>query len=344
MKKQVLLTAFLLSVFSMQAQEFFSDKRPVQTATEFTKRVNDISYDIDTIIKDNKEKLKQALNEIERQVDNHELSKDEAEKLRIEKAEYYARQIEEQTKLQEERIRTLINNKIEDNIDFSSDMSAYQKKLIEKKTLAVIEYYFGQSTMLYDNKAERKIYNDKFLRSLGVGVSIGAKTRVGDAQSRVFWKAAMDVGFNYFHLNGNKTIQNVDKETVLVDLDFPVSKSMLYTTEIKLSNYLEYDFSGRKADIFGNQIIKSRQSFFVGLGGYLGYSQLGKQLKYTIDGDTYKETTFAKYNANQFVYGVGAYVGYRNFSLRATYNLNSVFKKSFADQNILNISLGISLF
>src|SRR5690554_7716950 len=118
MKKTVLTTAFLLGVFSIQAQEFFSEKRPVQTETEFTRRVNDISYDIDVIIKTNKDKLKEALNEIEKQVENNELTDEEAAKLRKDKAVFYAQKIDEETALQESSIKKLINNKIEDIINF----------------------------------------------------------------------------------------------------------------------------------------------------------------------------------------------------------------------------------
>ena len=85
MKKLILTTAFLLSILSVQAQDFFSDKRPVQSANEFTKKVNDISYDIDLIIINNKEKLKQELNEIDQKVENNQLTKAEADKLRNEK-------------------------------------------------------------------------------------------------------------------------------------------------------------------------------------------------------------------------------------------------------------------
>lgn len=344
MKKVVLTTAFLLSFFSIQAQDFFNNKHKVQSETEFTRKINDISYDIDIIIQNNKDKLKEALNEIERKVEYNELSKDEADLLRNEKAEYYARQIEEESKLKENRIKELINNKIEDNINFSSDMSAYQKKLIEKKTLTVVEYYYGHSSMMYKNKSDRNIYDDKFLRSFGAALSVGVKTRIGNEQSRIFWKPTFDLGFNYFRVNDNKTIENHNNETLLVDAGLPLKKSLIYTTELRLSNYLEYDFSKRELDEFGNVIIKSRQSFFAGVGGFFGYSQLGKQLNYELDGEDYRENTVSKFNSNPFVYGVGAYVGYQNFSLKATYNLNNVFKRSFADQNIFNISLGLLFF
>src|SRR5690554_825721 len=100
MKKIVLSSAFLLSIYSMQAQEFFRPQRLSDSETSVTRKVNDISYDIDVIIKPNKDKLKEDLNKIEKQVENNELTKDEADKIRNEKAEFYAQKIEEETTLQ----------------------------------------------------------------------------------------------------------------------------------------------------------------------------------------------------------------------------------------------------
>src|SRR5690554_6754203 len=298
MKKTVLTTAFLLGVFSIQAQEFFSEKRPVQTETEFTRRVNDISYDIDVIIKTNKDKLKEALNEIERQVENNELTKEEADKLRNEKAEFYAQKIEEETTLQEDRIKKLINNKIEDNINFSTDMSAYQKKLIEKKVLFIVDYNFGSSLMFVDGKSNQDIYNTKSVFS-SFGVGLGAKTRIGKETSRMFWKSTIDVIGHTFKFNDNKTFENINNETVLVDIGFPVKKSTMYMYEIKLSNYLEYDFSKRRYDEFGNPIIKSRQSFYIGAGGFIGLNSISRNLVYEQNGEKYREQTGAKFNSNK---------------------------------------------
>ena len=342
MKKLILTTAFLLSILSVQAQEFFSDKRPVQSANQFTKKVNDISYDIDLIIKNNKEKLKQDLNEIDQKVESNQLTKAEADKLRNEKAEFYAKQIEEETKIQEDKIKVLINNKIEDNINFSTDMSAYQKQLVENKTLFVVDYNFGSSIMIVDGKSNQDIYNNKSVFS-SFGVGLGAKTRIGKETSPWYWRSTLDVSYNAFKFNNNKTFESISNETVLVDADFPVKTSRMDVNEFRLSNYIEFDFSKKKFDEFGNQIIKSRQSFYVGLGGFIGVNGINRVLKYEHEGEKYRESTQAKFNSNGFVYGAGFYFGYENVSIRATYNLNQVFKRSFADQNIFNVSVVLEL-
>jgi len=342
MKKLILTTAFLLSILNVQAQEFFSDKRPVQSANQFTKKVNDISYDIDLIIKTNKDKLKQDLNEIDQKVENNQLTKDEADKLRNEKAEFYAKQIEDETKIQEDKIKVLINNKIEDNINFSTDMSAYQKQLVENKSLFIVEYVFGNSKMLFDDKSNDNYVSTNFLSSFGVGM--GAKTRLGKEESSFFWKSMLDVNFHFFKLQNDKTFENINGETVFIDLDSPVKKSRMSSTEIKWSNYIEYDFSKHKTDDFGNKIIKSRQSFYIGLGGFIGYNQISRGLIYDKNGEEYNERTQARFNSNPFIYGVGGYIGYQNFNIKATYNLSPVFKNSISDQNIFNIALVLELF
>lgn len=349
MKKVILTTVFLLSLLNVQAQEFFSDKRPVQSANEFTRKVNDISYDIDVIIKTNKDKLKQDLNEIEKQVENNALTKTEADKLRNEKAEFYAKQIEEETKLQEDKIKKLINNKIEDNINFSTDMTAYQKQLIEKKSLFIADYNLGSSLMFVNGESKSDIYNTKSIFS-SFGVGLGAKIRIGKETSHWFWKSTFDVTGHTFKFNDNKTFDNINNRTELVDVtefingDFKLKKSTMYIAEFKLSNYMEYDFSRKKFDEFGNSIIKSRQSFYVGAGGFIGYSAMTRNLVYKQNNEKYRQSTGAKFNSNQFIYGVGAYVGYQNITLRFSYNINNIFKKSFADQNIFNASVIFELF
>lgn len=65
---------------------------------------------------------------------------------------------------------------------------------------------------------------------------------------------------------------------------------------------------------------------------------MSRNLVYEQNSEKYRQNTTSKFNRNPFIYGVGGYVGYDNMSIRLTYNINNVFKKSFADQNILNVS------
>src|SRR5690606_41222370 len=90
--------------------------------------------------------------------------------------------IEEETKLQEDKIKKLINNKIEDNINFSTDMTAYQKQLIEKKSLFIADYNLGSSLMFVNGESKSDIYNTNSIFS-SFGVVLGAKIRIGKETS-----------------------------------------------------------------------------------------------------------------------------------------------------------------
>src|SRR5690606_20941958 len=96
----------------------------------------------------------------------------------------------------------------------------------------------------------------------------------------------------------------------------------------------------KKYDEFGNMRIKSRRSFYVGMGGFIGIStSISKNMRYHVDGEKYRSTNTSDYNVNKFIYGLGGYFGYKSWNIGVNYNLNNTFKKSFADQNVLNVSL-----
>lgn len=337
----ITLAVFALTVVNAQAQNILIGPEASQEEI-FTRSINDISYDIDVLIKKNKDLLKEELKAIDAKVELGELSKEQADKQKNERAEFYAKKIEQEAEEKEQAIKKLINNKIENNISFSSNMSEYQKKLIEPKTLAIMELTFGHSLMNMDSSIRNEVYKTPFLSS--IGINIGAKTRLGANESP--WAMRYDFGYliQTFQLKDNQTLQSIDKSTELITSAFDLKKSNVSVMDFRLSNYIEYDFASKKYDEFGNRIIKSRQSFYAGAGGFIGYvPTLSLGMQYTENGEKYTMNKTGKYNVNHFTYGIGAYVGYQGMSLRATYNFNEVFKKSFAPQNTFNVSLVLTL-
>lgn len=342
MKKYILtLAVFVASAINVHAQNILIGQEATQEEI-FTRSINDISYDIDVLIKKNKDLLKEELKAIDAKVELGELSKEQADKQKNERAEFYAKKIEQEAEEKEQAIKKLINNKIENNISFSSNMSEYQKKLVEPKTLAMVELNFGHTLMNMNSSIRNEVYKSSFISSFGVG--FGAKTRLGSKESP--WSMRYDLGYliHMQKINNAKTVGIVDGVTQIVDSNYPLKKSNMNIMDIRLSNYIEYDFASKKFDDFGNRIIKSRQGFYAGLGGFIGYvPNLSLGMQYSENGEDYTLNKTGKYNVNHFTYGVGAYVGYQGLSLRATYNFNEVFKKSFAPQNTFNVSLVLTL-
>lgn len=342
MKEFTLTLAIIVaSTINMSAQNIVFAVEETQEEI-FAKGVNDISYEIDLLIKKNKDLLKEELQVIDTKVELGEISKEEADGQKNERAEFYAKKIEREAEEKEQAIKKLINNKIENNISFSSNMSEYQKKLIEPKSIAFMELSFGNAMMNMDASTRSEIYNNSLLSS--IGWNVGAKTRLGTNESP--WSMRYDLGYsmNTYKFVGNKTIASIDKSTEIVDSSFELKKSTMSVIDIRLSNYIEYDFSKKKYDEFGNRIIRSRQSFFAGIGGFVGYvPSISLGMQYDENGEKYKTNKTGKYNVNHFSYGVGAYVGYQGLSLRTTYNFNDVFKKSFTPQNTFNVSLVLTV-
>src|SRR5690606_24272882 len=133
-------------------------------------------------------------------------------------------------------------------------------------------------------------------------------------------------------------------KTQLVDAPFTLDKSKMNLIEFRFSNFFEYDFSRHKYDEFGNRIVKSRQSFYVGLGGFIGYAKVSKQLNYILNGEKYVESTSLTFNANHATYDVGAYVRYRKINLRSNYNINTRFKYGFVRQNVFTVVIAFDLY
>ena len=142
-----------------------------------------------------------------------------------------------------------------------------------------------------------------------------------------------------------KVLDVVDNQTVLVDYEKPLKKSRIDFGQSRISAYFEYDFSKKKEDEYGNVILRSRQSYFLGIGGFAGYGndKFNQIMKYETDGKFHKNRETGNFGANKFVYGVGAYVGHKNLSLFATYNLNPTFKNSEFKQNFLNIGINLDI-
>ena len=138
-------------------------------------------------------------------------------------------------------------------------------------------------------------------------------------------------------------IMKFHKIACLFLLFFVIGVSGQQKDSITIKPLSQYPPEQLKTDEFGNTLVKSRQSLYAGLGGFIGWAALTKNLQYEIDGEKYKESIQSRYNSNAFTYGVGGYVGYRGVNLKATYNLNQVFKNSFADQNVLTVSLILNL-
>jgi len=100
----------------------------------FQTKITKISNKLDQTVKQNKEALKKDLFNIEQQVKNKELSLDQADVLKNEKAIFYANKIDGATALAEQELKNAIQKKIDNQLDLKASLNDYVKSLVEKRS------------------------------------------------------------------------------------------------------------------------------------------------------------------------------------------------------------------
>lgn len=315
----------------------------VNEEVTFQTKVNKISKELDSAIKSNKEALKKDLLLIEQQLKNNEISQEQAEVLKNEKAVFYATKIDEATLKSEKEIKEALQAKVNDEMNMKASLNDYIKSLVEKRSKFILSLGFGTSLMLVDGGLNTDMYKSKMVSSLNWG--LGGKTRLMKDNSHYYLRYEWTSIYNSLKPSSQRVLDVVDNQTTLVEYEKPLKKSRIDFVQSRISAYFEYDFSEKKEDEYGNVILRSRQSYFVGLGGFFGIggNNITQVMKYKTSGKTHRNTETGNFGANKFVYGVGAYVGHKNVSLFATYNLNPTFKNSEFEQHFLNIGLTLDI-
>lgn len=358
-KVVIYISIFLVSLLSKmygQTNDSIAQKNDIVTAFKigynysdsddaqiFQIKINKISKELDKAIKSNKEALKKDLLLIEQKLKNKEISQEEAEVLKNEKAVFYATKIDEATLKSEKEINEALQAKVNDEMNMKASLNDYIKSLVEKRSKFILSFGFGTSLMLVDGGLNTDMYKTKPFSSINFG--LGGKTRLVNDNSHYYLRYEWTTIINFAKPANQKVLDVVDNQTTLVDYEKPLKKSRIDFGQSRISAYFEYDFSEKKEDEYGNVILRSRQSYFVGIGGFAGYGnkKVTQIMKYKTPGREHKNREIGAYGINQFVYGVGAYVGHKNLSLFATYNLNPTFKNSEFEQHFLNIGLNLDI-
>lgn len=309
----------------------------------FQTKIYKISKQLDKSIKENKEGLKKQLLLIEQQLKSNEINQNEAEVLKNEQAVFYANKIDEATLKAEKEINEALQIKINGEMDLKASLNDYIKSLVEKRSKFIMSIGFGSSLAMVNGGLNTDLYKSKMISSLNWG--LGGKTRLIKENPHYYLRYEWTSIYNSLKPTNQRVLDVVDNQTTLVEYEKPLRKSRIDFMESRISAYFEYDFSKKKEDEYGNVILRSRQSYFVGLGGFFGIggNNITQVMKYKTAGKTHRNTETGSFGANKFVYGVGGYVGHKNVSLFATYNLNPTFKKSEYNQHFLNIGLALDI-
>lgn len=327
-------------------------KLSAQETKSFEERAREISKNIETITKQQKDSLKVEVEAVNVQLDNKEITAEQAAAKKQQLADKRAKTIETKVAAEEQKLSELVKDQVDGKVaaknrkhGFTFD---YHKGDDENDTIKKVEYDFKRTTsqFVFALGANRLmtddvVDNDNFKdRSEFYEWGVTWNTRMFKNNNLLHVKYGLSLQYNNLRADGDRIFAKEGSQTVLVDAGRKIDVARLRYVNLVVPVHLEFDFTPKKVN--GDKTYyPTHDSFRIGVGGYTGFNVKEKQIvKYEDEnGNKVRQKTKGDYNVNDFVYGVSAYVGYGEFSLYAKYDLQPVFSNNDVDQN--NLSLGI---
>ncbi|AXG74239.1 hypothetical protein DVK85_08300 [Flavobacterium arcticum] len=321
-------------------------------AQTFEERAHEISKNIEEVTKQQKDSLKMEVEQVNKMLENNEISEQEADARKKEYATKRAKNIEVRVTAEEEKLTQLVKDKVDGKVDDSrvtrtfgvfsyskgskSDTITRYKKHEPKRTTSQFVFALGVNRVVVDGEIDTDNYK---WRSDFYEWGVAWNTRIFKENNLLRAKYGLSLQYNNLRPDDNKKFVSEGGKTYLEDSGLDLKVSRLRYVNLVVPVHLEFDFTKKRT---GDEKVyfPSHNSFRVGLGGYAGVNVKEKQiLKYKENGNRQKDKEKGDFNVSDFVYGVSAYVGYRDISLYAKYDLQPIFQNNDIDQN--NLSLGI---
>jgi len=328
---------------------------------EYQRKIEALQQIKEGIIKQEKEALKLAVEDINKQLKRDDITSDQAKILKEEAAKKHALNIENKVAIVDNKIALLSRNE--------DDVIAIQKEGYDEGDGIFKIDVNGERVLSIDsNEWKREVKYDRRTYVDPV-IAIGFNNATIDGQSledspyklggsrffeigwawrtRVFRNSnALRLSYGAsFQFNGFKPKNNQyfvvnNGETELEEFEFDLDKAKFRMDNLVFP--IHFEFGPSKFSKTGKRIRYSiRNQFRFGIGGYGGFNIGARQkLKYrNAEGRKVKDKLKGGYNTSSFVYGLSAYVGFDGVQLYAKYDLNPIFKDALVEQR--NISLGV---
>lgn len=345
---------------------FFVSKITAQET--FEQRTRAIAFQIERISKEEKQLLKEKVEEVNRKLESGAITQEAADKEKMDLATFHAKQIEEKVALEQEKLNALVQEKIDGKvyserggtsivIGGNKDSIAENRREVQ---LPAMKVYKGNK-----NKQERlsKRTTSQFVFAAGVNnlVTDGAvahsdyrywgshfyewgvtwNSRLAKNNNLLHAKYGLSLMYNNLRPTDNRVFVENGKQTDLVISGIHLKDSRFRNVNLVLPLHLEFDFTPKKVSKDGTKTyFRTHESVRFGIGGFAGVNLKSKQiLEYDDNGHDYTVKEKGDFNTNDFVYGVSSYIGYKQTSLYVKYDLNPLFKDNPVKQN--NISLGL---
>lgn len=315
----------------------------------FEGRAKAIASQIEKITKEEKALLKLQVEDINKELENGIINREQADEKKLKLAETTASKIETRVAEEEAKLTALVKEKVEGRIAYldtarnkrSFSISYRPKndtiKRSEKRTTSQFVFAAGVNNFVTNKAVAHSDY--RYWGSHFYEIGISYNTRILKNDNLLHFKYGLSLQYNNLRPTDNRYFVENGDQTYLETASIKLDDSRLRNVNIVAPLYLEFDFSGNK-NHNDKPFFQTHKSVRLGLGGFAGFNMKAKQIiKYEENGHDYTQKEKGSFNTNDFVYGVGAYLGYKETSLYVKYDLNPLFKNNVVDQN--NISLGV---
>ncbi|MEM7185912.1 MAG: hypothetical protein AAF466_04565 [Bacteroidota bacterium] len=348
MKIVTLCTA--IAVWALALTQSYAQEENVLQRIEFLEKSKEV------IINDEKDALKIQVSNINRMVEEGEITQAEADERKQKAAEEVALNIENKIAIVDNKIELLRRNGDTSNgsfqiIGFGTDditgesifgvtfSNSHEKhRKYDRRTRSEIIFSFGLNNVIGDGQSLEdspfKIGGSRYAE-----IGLGFKTRVFKNSNWLRLKYGLSFQFNGLKAEDNQYLVDTGSQTELQEFPLELEKSKFRVDNMVVPVHFEIGPS-RKIERDTYFRYSTYKKFRLGLGGYAGIKLGARQkLKFREDGQNVKQKLKGSYNTSNFVYGLSGYIGWSQISIYAKYDLNTIFKDDPLNQR--NVSLGV---
>ncbi len=308
--------------------------------------VESLTRQKEKLVSEEKEQLKNEVERINKRYESNEISKQEADSLKMAVAEHHAANIANRMAILDNKIALAERNSKVKTDSVNKESTSEITKTVEvtlskrkyKRTTSGPVIAFGLNNVITEgesfNESDYRIGKSKFFE-----IGYSWKTRILENNNWLRLKYGLHFQFNGLRPNGNRYFVDAGEITELQDYPHQLKKSKLRMDNLVIPIHIEFGPS-KQLGSDDNVGYSTSKHFRMGLGGYAGVNLGTRQkLKYIEDGRNRKAKIKEDYNTSNIIYGLSGYIGWSSFSLYTKYDLNPLFQNNEFKQH--NISLGL---
>lgn len=326
---------------------FFATKMSAQKT--FEQQAKEIANNIGKVTKEEKALLKTKVEAVNVQLEKGEITKEQADKQKMDLATATSLAIEEKVSKEQEKLNALVQEKVNGNIQVNKDNkfgisinvnkndSINKKNQGERRSTSQFVFALGLNNVVTNSSLDRSDFRTWGSRFYEWGITRNYRLLKND--NLLHLKYGFSVMYNNLSPTNDRIFTVSGNQTNLAANATPISDSRFKNVHLVLPLHLEFDFSKDRTSE-GKPYFKSHEGVRLGIGGYVGTNLRSKQyLESNVDGYETEAITKGDFNTSNFIYGASAYVGYKETSLYVKYDLNPLFRDNVIKQN--NVSLGV---